>query len=143
MELLKRVRRIECCLAVDAAVKGRCSLNKVVEPGLCKWMARFCETDSAAFPAGAPLRLLGGFAGNGRRFRHGSWTSGRFPAGVVRRRLRRPGETPALGGVPSRFGLRNRPEVASGACVHRKLRILACVSVPSVLVAGIAIACQQ
>ena len=34
--------------------------------------------------------------------------------GVVRRRLHRPGETPALGGVSGRFGLRNRPEVASG-----------------------------
>ena len=44
-----------------------------------------------------------------------SRTSVRFSAGVVRCRLRRPGETPALGGVSSRFGLRNRPEVASGA----------------------------
>ena len=34
--------------------------------------------------------------------------------GVCRRRLHRPGETPALGGVSGRFGLRNRPEVASG-----------------------------
>ena len=38
----------------------------------------------------------------------------RFSAGVVRCRLRRPGETSALGGVSGRFGLRNRPEVASG-----------------------------
>ena len=38
----------------------------------------------------------------------------RFSAGVVRCRLIRPGETPALGGVSGRFGLRNRPEVASG-----------------------------
>lgn len=42
------------------------------------------------------------------------WTSVRFSAGVVRCRLSRPGETPALGGVSGRFGLRNRPEVASG-----------------------------
>lgn len=47
---MKRVRRIECCLAVDAVVKGRRSLNKVAEPGLCKWMARFCEADSSRFP---------------------------------------------------------------------------------------------
>lgn len=34
--------------------------------------------------------------------------------GVVRCRLRRPGETPAPRGVSGRFGLRNRPKVASG-----------------------------
>lgn len=44
----------------------------------------------------------------------GFWTSGRFPAGVVRCRLRRPGETLALRGVSGRFDLRNRPEVANG-----------------------------
>lgn len=42
------------------------------------------------------------------------WTSVRFSAGVVRCRLRRPGEMPAPRGVSGRFGLRNRPEVASG-----------------------------
>lgn len=71
-------------------------------------------TAVAALPAVAPPRLLGGFAGNGRRFRHESWTSVRFSARVVRCRLRRPGETSALGGVSGRFGLRNRPKVASG-----------------------------
>lgn len=46
------------------------------------------------------------------------WTSVRFSAGVVRRRLRRPGKTPAPRGVSGRFGLRNRPEVRAGfACV--------------------------
>ena len=67
----------------------------------------------AAFPAGTPLRLLGGFAGNGLRFRHGPWASGWLSAGVVRRRARRPGEIPAYGGVSGWFGLRNRPEVCS------------------------------
>ena len=43
-----------------------------------------------------------------------SWTSVRFSAGDVRCRLRRPGEMPAPRGVSGRFGLRNRPEVASG-----------------------------
>ena len=66
-----------------------------------------------------------------------------FRRGVVRCWLRRPEETPALGGVSSRFGLRNRPEVASGIRLHRKLRILACVSVSLALVAGIAITCHQ
>lgn len=73
---------------------------------------------AAALPAVAPLRLLGAFAGNGRRFRHGSQASERFSAGVVHCRLRRPGETLALGGVSGRFGLRNRPEVASGVCLR-------------------------
>lgn len=59
-------------------------------------------------------RVLGGFAGNGHRFCHGSWTSGRFPAGFVRCWLRRPGKTPACCGASGRFGLRNRPEVAGG-----------------------------
>lgn len=54
---------------------------------------------AAALPAVAP---------------RGFWTSVRFSARVVRCRLRRPGETPALGGVSGRFGLRNRPKVASG-----------------------------
>ena len=68
-------------------------------------------TAAEALPVVAPLRILGGFAGKGRRFRHGSWTSGRFPAGAVRCQLLRPGETPTLGGVSGRFALRNRPEV--------------------------------
>ena len=38
--------------------------------------------------------------------------------GVVRCRLRRPGETPVPAGVSGRFGLRNRPEVASGVCLR-------------------------
>ena len=36
--------------------------------------------------------------------------------GGCRRWLRRPGETSAPRGVSGRFGLRNRPEVANGAC---------------------------
>ena len=62
-------------------------------------------------PWSRPPRVLDGFVGNGRRFRHGPWTSVRFSAAVVRCRLRRPGETPAYCGVSGRFGLRNRPEV--------------------------------
>ena len=58
-----------------------------------------------------PPRVLGGFAGIERRFRHGFRTSVRFSVGVVRCRLRRPGETSACCGVSGRFGLRNRPEV--------------------------------
>lgn len=47
-------------------------------------------------PRARPPRLLDGFAGNGRRFRRGSWASVRFSAGAVRRRLLRLGETQAL-----------------------------------------------
>ena len=44
-----------------------------------------CEP--AALPAVAPLRVLDGFAGKGRPISPWSWTSVRFSAGVVRRRL--------------------------------------------------------
>lgn len=37
---------------------------------------------TAALPAVVSPRVLGGFAGNGRRFRHGSWISVRFSAGL-------------------------------------------------------------
>ena len=84
-------------------------------------------------PAGAPLRcrefrprgayscrgLACGFWGVSRKWAPISprfWTSVRFSTGVVRYRLRRPEETSAPGGVSGRFGLRNRPEVANGAC---------------------------
>ena len=78
---------------------------------------------TAALPAVAPPRVLDGFAGNGRRFRHGPWTSVRFSAGAVRCWLLRPGETPAPRGVSSRFGLRNRPEVCRwGSRVARGAR---------------------
>lgn len=97
-------------------------------------------TAPEASPVAAPPRVLGGFAGNGRRFRHGSWTSGRFLAGAIRCQLLRPGETPTLGGVSGRFGLRNRPEVASGVRLRRRWRILICAPVQLVLVAGIVIA---
>lgn len=80
-------------------------------------------------PWSRPPRVLDGFAGNGRRFRHGSWTSGRFLAGAVRCQLLRLEETPTLGGVSGRFALRNRPEVASGVCLRRRWRILTSVSV--------------
>ena len=66
----------------------------------------------------------GGFAGNGRRLRHRSWTSGRFSAGVVRCRLRRLGETPACCGVWGWFGLRDCPEVANGVRLRRRRRVL-------------------
>lgn len=66
------------------------------------------------FARGRAPRVLDGFAGNGRRFRHGSWTSVRFSARFVRCRLCRTGETPTLGGVSGRSCLRNRSEVASG-----------------------------
>lgn len=69
----------------------------------CRYSASVCA-----------LRLLDGFAGNGRRFRHGSLASGRFSVGVVRCWDCRPGETSALCGVSGRFRLRNRPEVANG-----------------------------
>ena len=72
---------------------------------------------AAASPAGAPPRVLDGFAGNGRRFCRGSWASVRFSAEVVRCRLLRLREMSALYGVSGRLGLRNRPEVASGDCL--------------------------
>ena len=97
-------------------------------------------TAAEASPVVAPLRLLDGFVGNGGRFRHGSWTSVRFPVGVVRCRLRRPGETLACCGVSGRFALRNRPVVASGVRLRWRWRILTCVSVWLVLGASIAIA---
>ena len=98
-------------------------------------------TVAAASPAGAPPRVLGGFAGNGRRFRHGSWTSVRFSAGVVRCRLRRPGETPALwrGFGRVRPAKPSRSLQAGFACVEGA-RILTYAPVRSVLVASIAIA---
>lgn len=37
--------RIERCLAADTTVKEWCSLNKVAESSLCKWIARFREED--------------------------------------------------------------------------------------------------
>ena len=40
-----------------------------------------CASAAAALPAVAPLRILGGFAGNGRRFCHELWTSVQFSAG--------------------------------------------------------------
>ena len=70
----------------------RCRVRALVAPALALAAA-------AASLAGAPPAGSGGFAGNGRRFRHGSWTSVRFSAGVVRRRLSRLGETLTLGGV--------------------------------------------
>ena len=75
-------------------------------------------TAAEASPVVVPPRVLDGFAGNGRRFRHGSLASVRFSAGVVHCRLRRPGEMSACCGVSGRFGLRNRPEVASGVCLR-------------------------
>lgn len=53
--------------------------------GACpRWLCSHAPvlTVDAALLAVASLRLLGGFAGNGRRFRHGSWTSMRFSAGL-------------------------------------------------------------
>lgn len=75
-----------------------------------------CGARGLACGFAPPLRVLDGFVGNRRRFRHGSWTSVRFPAGVARCRLHRTGETPMLRGVSGRFALRNRPEVAGGVC---------------------------
>uniref|UniRef100_UPI003AF00CE7 IS66 family insertion sequence element accessory protein TnpA n=1 Tax=Adlercreutzia sp. TaxID=1872387 RepID=UPI003AF00CE7 len=42
--------RIERCLAADMTVKGWCTLNKVAESSLYKWMARFREEDPNRFP---------------------------------------------------------------------------------------------
>lgn len=42
--------RIERCLAADMTVKEWCSLNKVAESSLYKWMARFREEDPERFP---------------------------------------------------------------------------------------------
>ena len=108
-----------------------------------------CSSAAAASPAGVPRDVgscarVGAYgcrglargrapAGSGRFRRKWMpvspwvWASVRFPAGVVRCRLCRPGEMPARCGVSGRFGLRNRPEVASGVCLRWKLRILACV----------------
>lgn len=68
----------------------------------------------AALPAGSPPAGSGWFRRKMAPISPWSWTSVRFSAGVVRRRLSRPGETPACCGVSGRFGLRNRPEVAGG-----------------------------
>lgn len=45
-----RLSRIERCLAADMTVKEWCSLNKVAESSLYKWMARFHEEDPERFP---------------------------------------------------------------------------------------------
>lgn len=42
--------RIERCLAADMTVKEWCTLNKVAESSLYKWMARFREEDPNRFP---------------------------------------------------------------------------------------------
>ena len=81
-------------------------------PGAYRWGCLFLKRRACRYSANVYTpRLLDGFAGNERRFCHGSWTSGRFSAGVVRCRLRRPGETLAPRGVSGLFCLRNRPEV--------------------------------
>lgn len=72
-----------------------------------------CEP--AALPAVAPLRVLDGFAGKGRRFRHGSWDflCG-FRRGLFAGRLADLGKRRRVAVFPGRFGLRNPPEVAGG-----------------------------
>ena len=42
--------RIERCLAADMTIKEWCTLNKVAESSLYKWMARFREEDPDRFP---------------------------------------------------------------------------------------------
>lgn len=57
-------------------------------PPVMPWVAlALALTAAVALPASALLRVLGGFVGNGRRFRHGFWASVRFSAVVVRCRL--------------------------------------------------------
>ena len=87
-------------------------------------------TAAEASPVVAPPRVLGCFAGKGSRFRHGSWTSVRFLAGVVRCQFLRPGETPTLGGVSGRFALRNRPEVCRWGLLGLKVAHLDMCSGP-------------
>lgn len=93
------------CAQVAAGVSfavgagGCCGLACGQDPAMSDARPVLVLTAAAALPAVALPRVLDGFAGNGRRFRHGSWTSGRFPAGVVCCRLRRLGETPASCGV--------------------------------------------
>lgn len=50
-------------------------------PAMLRVAPALALTAAAALPAVAPLRILGGFAGNGRRFCHELWTSAQFSAG--------------------------------------------------------------
>ena len=126
------VGHIERFLVVDMTVKEWCAFNKVAEFSLCK---RRPASVKGARPL--PLQVERGIELNeGHAPRHCSrshlcdfWAVSQemdvdfamgpgllcgFRRGVVCCRLRRPGETPALGGVSGRFGLRNRPEAVSG-----------------------------
>ena len=58
-----------------------------------------CSLAVAASPAGAPRGFWAVLQEVGADFAMGPWTSVRFSAGVVRRRLSRPGETLAYCGV--------------------------------------------
>ena len=58
-----------------------------------------CSSAVAASPAGAPRGFWAVLQEVGADFAMGPWTSARFSAGVVRRRLSRPGETLAYCGV--------------------------------------------
>lgn len=93
-----RVNRGWRCVSFDAAVCARIGV------GGCRGFAR----------GHVPARS-GRFRRKWASISPWFWTSVRFSTGVVRCRLRRLGETPAHCGVSGRFGLRNRPEVASGA----------------------------
>lgn len=98
--LLFEQRRVQVAAGAPFAVGagGCCGLACGQDPAMSDARPRR-RLRLEASPAVAPLRLLGDFAGNGRRFRHGPWTSVRFSAGVVRCWLCRPGETPACCGV--------------------------------------------
>ena len=50
-------------------------------PAMLRAAPALALTAAAALPAVAPLRILGGFAGNGHRFCHELWTSAQFSAG--------------------------------------------------------------
>ena len=89
----------------------------------CRMRARIGAYGSRGFARGRAPAGSGRFRRKWAPISPWSWTSVRFSAGVVRCRLRRPGETPAPGGVSSRFGLQNRPEVCRwGSRVARGAR---------------------
>lgn len=101
-----QVNRGRRCVSLDASGCARIGADG------------YCGPARGRAPAGS-----GGFRRKWAPISPWSWTSVRFSAGVVRCRLRRPGETPAPRGVSSRFGLRNRPEVCRwGSQVARGAR---------------------
>lgn len=78
--------RATVCGASGARIRlATCASAAAASPADAPAMLRVAPalvlTAAAALPAVAPLRILGGFAGNGRRFCHELWTSVQFSAG--------------------------------------------------------------